>query len=65
MNCAGATNSRATVILGASQVERFADDPEEGGGHRIPRYFYTSDPQSWIPAQGRGDWCSDTDSALW
>ncbi len=45
----------------------FAAHPQAMGkvlGIILPRNFYTSDPQSWIPAQGRGDWCSDTDPAV-
>ena len=36
----------------------------QGAGHYLPRNFYASDPQGWIPTPGRGDWCGNVDTTL-
>ena len=48
-------------------VRRPSSSDGQDAGHCLPHTFYTSDPQSWIPAHGRGDWCSNsnTDPAPW
>ena len=36
----------------------------QGAGHYLPRNFYASDPQGWIPTPRRADWCGNVDTTL-